>query len=771
MKKKQLLVFIMAGSLAAGMSPVTMAFAEADTQTVTIEDTVAVAAESEEGEAAAEPVQDISDAAADTPVEEPAQAADTPTAEPTQAAADTPAAEPTQAAADTPAAEPAQAADAVVDDGFNSGDTAELTLEEEESATPTPETTGQIILKAADGTQTSYSTLAEAIAAAPVNIGKDGEVTQILVTGTVEISETVVIDQNKNISIAAAADGTTIKRAAGFLGDMFKVKDESTSFQFGTGKEGETVLSLTVTGALDQGDATGSIISVEGGYFGLSDGVTLTGNRTSAPGAAICNSGGSIGLAGGTITGNQSEGIVNEAAEITGGAIYSLGEIRVSGAVIVKDNKDDGLNDNSIVLGGDNACIAAIGQLAETADLQVRRSDAAAGKIIVKVGTDANGTALTTMENILAHVHYLDTTEYTINNQTGALESVTAPVSTMTLTADSISWNKAYEHTVDLTFHTNDAGVGGRYYVTWVKKSDSTPGFEAVKSNYKSSGDIASSASVQLTDVAYDTAIKVVVYAEDSKGLEAVAPLVLTLKAKASTPTETPVTTTPTPTTRATINPSVSESKVTGLEKALEFYPKQMYNFTVTGAGTDNTNPVKGDTKWIPYGWSMSAKNIDTGYQKSWSIGNVNGIKQAKTFRMYIFFQKYIYNGSEWEATGVKEALPTEFKSKAIDFTVTPSGTITPTATAGSGSGSGGYDYDGSGSGDGTDGDDAENHDGTDSDTGSSSATNARTADNSPIATMMMLASLSLVAGGYVIIRKRKKEIYENLWHINNHAF
>ena len=759
MKKKQLLVFIMAGSLAAGMSPVTMAFAEADTQTVTIEDTVAVAAESEEGEAAAEPVQDISDAAADTPVEEPAQAADTPTAEPTQAAADTPAAEPTQAAADTPAAEPAQAADAVVDDGFNSGDTAELTLEEEESATPTPETTGQIILKAADGTQTSYSTLAEAIAAAPVNIGKDGEVTQILVTGTVEISETVVIDQNKNISIAAAADGTTIKRAAGFLGDMFKVKDESTSFQFGTGKEGETVLSLTVTGALAQGDATGSIISVEGGYFGLSDGVTLTGNRTSAPGAAICNSGGSIGLAGGTITGNQSEGIVNEAAEITGGAIYSLGEIRVSGAVIVKDNKDDGLNDNSIVLGGDNACIAAIGQLAETADLQVRRSDAAAGKIIVKVGTDANGTALTTMENILAHVHYLDTTEYTINSQTGALESVTAPVSTMTLTADSISWNKAYEHTVDLTFHTNDAGVGGRYYVTWVKKSDSTPGFEAVKSNYKSSGDIASSASVQLTDVAYDTAIKVVVYAEDSKGLEAVAPLVLTLKAKASTPTEAPVTTTPTPTTRATINPSVSESKVTGLEKALAFYPKQMYNFTVTGAGTDNTNPIKGDTKWIPYGWSMSAKNIDTGYQKSWSIGNVNGIKQAKTFRMYIFFQKYIYNGSEWEATGVKEALPTEFKSKAIDFTVTPSGTITPTATAGSGSG--GYDRNGtdSGDGNGTDGDDAENHDGTDSDTGSTSATNARTADNSPIATMMMLASLSLVAGGYVIVRKRKKEI------------
>ena len=148
---------------------------------------------------------------------------------------------------------------------------------------------------------------------------------------------------------------------------------------------------------------------------------------------------------------------------------------------------------------------------------------------------------------------------------------------------------------VDLTFHTNDAGVGGRYYADLGEALILHLDFEAVKSNYKSSGDIASSASVQLTDVAYDTASKVVVYAENSKGLEAVAPLVLTLKAKASTPTEAPATTTPTPTTRATINPSVSESKVTGLEKALAFYPKQMYNFTVTGAGTDNTNPIKGD--------------------------------------------------------------------------------------------------------------------------------------------------------------------------------
>lgn len=49
-------------------------------------------------------------------------------------------------------------------------------------------------------------------------------------------------------------------------------------------------------------------VSLEKGYFGMSVGVTLTGNRTSAPGSAIYNQGGSIGLGGGTITDNQSEG-------------------------------------------------------------------------------------------------------------------------------------------------------------------------------------------------------------------------------------------------------------------------------------------------------------------------------------------------------------------------------------------------------------------------------------------------------------------------------
>ena len=86
-----------------------------------------------------------------------------------------------------------------------------------------------------------------------------------------------------------------------------------------------------------------------------------------------------------------------------------------------------------------------------------------------------------------------------------------------------------------------------------------------------------------------------------------------------------------------------------------------------------------------------------------------------------------------------------------------PSGTPSGTPSAGSG----GY-YGGGETGEDTDGDggsDAASRDGDDSDTGStSSASNASTAGhNSPIGAMVSLAALSLLAGGYVIVRRRKR--------------
>ncbi len=49
---------------------------------------------------------------------------------------------------------------------------------------------------------------------------------------------------------------------------------------------------------------------------------------------------------------------------------------------------------------------------------------------------------------------------------------------------------------------------------------------------------------------------------------------------------------------REPLKPAVTESIVTGLEKPLKFYPSKFYNFTVTGAGMDNTDPIENDERW-----------------------------------------------------------------------------------------------------------------------------------------------------------------------------
>ena len=46
--------------------------------------------------------------------------------------------------------------------------------------------------------------------------------------------------------------------------------------------------------------------------------------------------------------------------------------------------------------------------------------------------------------------------------------------------------------------------------------------------------------------------------------------------------------------------PDVKDSFVRGLDSPLKFTPNKYYNFTVTGAGTTNSNPGPGDVKWVP---------------------------------------------------------------------------------------------------------------------------------------------------------------------------
>lgn len=737
MKKQQILALIMAGTIVTGMAPAAV-FGETDAPAVSIEGEAAVAAESEEGAVVEETLTEGTDASQteDVPAETPAQE---PTAEPTQAPTDIPAAEPT--------AEPAQEPESNPEEIFEAGNTTEMeSLDEDGTAA---QNAGQIVMKKPDGTQATYGTLAEAIAAADqnVDVADASAVTQIFVTGTVELTETVVIDGQRSISIAAGEAGAVIKRAETLTGDMFKVTGGS-AFQFGSGTDASgNILGLTVDGYSTAPDAGGSIVLVEtNSSFGMNDGVTLSGNRTSMIGAAIRNIGGTVGLSGGTITDNQSLDDVNgaiiysegnAAADATGN--YK-GDILISGNVTISDDADRALVLNN------NGVIRVVGVLGSTTSLRYLVNDPKDGRCVVQA---AEGVVLS---DVLNQVVYIGDAQYTVDAN-GYLKAVTTPVeSTMELkvekaNGEGVKWVTDTE--ASLSFHATELG---KYYVKVIKQTDKMPTFAEVKASVEGREIGIAPTTVPLTNLDSTSDLYVVVYAEDSRGLEAKKNLVLSLKARK---TSTDPTATPTPTTRPALTPKVTESTVTGLEKPLEFYPGKTYSFTVKGAGSDNTDPVKGDVRWVPLYWS-SYKNPSNPSQRQsiGSIGHKTGIKRAATFNMYIFFQKYVYDGTQWQPTDVIESMTYQFKSKAIEFSLSPTGTITPTVTDGNGGGS----Y-GGGDGSGDEVTDPEDHADDSSDTGSSSATNARTADNSPIATMMMLASLSLLAGGYVLVRKRKKEI------------
>ena len=112
--------------------------------------------------------------------------------------------------------------------------------------------------------------------------------------------------------------------------------------------------------------------------------------------------------------------------------------------------------------------------------------------------------------------------------------------------------------------------------------------------------------------------------------------------------------------------PDVRESVVRGLDSPLKFTPNKYYNFTVTGAGTTNSNPGPGDVKWVPVYWSTSPNPTDNRKNTTWRIGSAKGINKAATYNMYIFFQKYVYQKSEWKKTDEVQSAVYQFRSAAL---------------------------------------------------------------------------------------------------------
>ncbi len=287
-----------------------------------------------------------------------------------------------------------------------------------------------------------------------------------------------------------------------------------------------------------------------------------------------------------------------------------------------------------------------------------------------------------------------------------------------------------------VTLRTN---VTGTCYYTWVERGDdgtsSTPKKDAIKNKQAISKD--KNFTIYLNDLDTDKAIDLYFYIKPSKGTESGIKKVKLDQTKRPAKGHTPVT------------PPVTDSIVKGLSTDMEFYPNTFYPFEVIGAGTTNSDPGEGDVKWEPLYWSTSANPEDKDKHSTWKIGSTKGISKGSKFSLYVFFQKWVYTGGKWTETDTISSARYEFGS--VPITITPSAGAGANGANGSG-GQTGSDPNATVTG-------AASETSSNGGNGTTSRNAVSTADNSPIGTMSALAVASILAGGYVIVRRRKKDI------------
>ena len=711
MRRKQLFAILMAGALSMGMAP-SAAFAAADT----------VAAQAEaEGELAAEE-------GTDAPAEDPA-ASETP--------AETPDETPSE---ETPAETPET----------QSADPTEVPAAEEAGS-------GTIVIG-----ETAYATLKEAFAAVPDSTAEANDPTYIKISSEIELGETIDVPANKNIMLVATAEDIKIKRAAGFAGSLFSVSGGTFQIAGGTvnDKDGNAIGtgSITVDGTGDGTTAvTAPMVDVQSGTFGISDGVTLSGNANTSTevngGAVNVASGAAFYLLGGTVTGNTAAqgGAVNavsganvylQGGTVTGntaalgGGIYSESAVNVKGTVSVTENKDQNDAVSNLVLAGEGKINVTGATTGSTIGVQVK--DAKAGVSVVGL---AEGVTDVTLAEVLPQLTYEGQT-FTIGED-GTLVNPAEPTATPTptekpeeeakITPKSCKW-VGYDK-VEIEFYSN---IKGRYQVTWVPKGSSKPDKVTFGGQLINADKLTKYTVEGLQDEAVD--IYVIFMSEKNPDNKTLARFEPNYEKRPSKPEE------PKPEPKT---PAVTESKVQGFENALTFYPGTFYDFRAIGAGTDNADPHEGDVRWVPQYWSMSANPSSKDMHTTWKIGAAKGIyKDAETtYDIYVFFQKEVYSGTEWQAqSGIIESVKYQFKAAPLAQT-----SVTPGVTGSDGT------YGGDGTTEGTS--DLTPTTYADGTSGSASKSAVSTGDESPVGTMMALAAASILAGGYVLVRKRKKEM------------
>lgn len=762
MRRKQLFAIILAGALAAGSAPAAVFAAESDMAAMSEEGVGNAGSEeagSEDGSSDAEaPVTDgadAADAATDTP------AADNTTTDETPAADNT-------GAAETPAAEDPATADTTLPEEVQTQEQTEENKEvdpqEGESTESVEEDTGIVLIDAesqmpatnADGKVVYYKTLQEAVDAVEAYSETNPDATTIRITKPVVLDKTIEIT-GKKVFIQAAAAGVTISRKTegeAFTGTMFSVTGENSQLQlFADGKGDAT---LTVSGKCSEDgvvSATGAIVDVsDNAGFGLNPRVTLKENDYAAGGAAINCNNGKIAFAGGTVTGNTVG---------TKGAVYSNTDVSIKGDTSITGN--DG--DKNIVLDGTAKLVV---KQALTGKSSFSHTGEKAGLEVIKAD---EGVSKDDFTAAVKNISYENSSKYEYSTASDgfsvSLKEVTKVPdkpddSGYTVKYQSGKWDEKDHNTFHATCTATDDCEWAYFWVdssATLQEINAT--YVAMKSKLKFTATSANRTFTVTAKDAPESASKMVVVTRRNTTEKAKAVTINPykkelLKKRAAAASDNNNNNSNTQKARTH---KVTEGTVSGLEGSIKFFPGKVYTFTPKGGGQDDASPyVTGDERWVPAYWTFSLSTEAERHTK-WQISAPKG-QQLKgrgsvTYTMYIYCTKEVYNGKNWEATDVVE--PYKAKFTAVEYTDKELANYLAelSGTPAQDDADGG---DGSGGDGGTDAELTATAAASAKDAGSKSKSAVSTADESPIGTMSVLAALSLLAGGYVVVRKRKKE-------------
>lgn len=121
---------------------------------------------------------------------------------------------------------------------------------------------------------------------------------------------------------------------------------------------------------------------------------------------------------------------------------------------------------------------------------------------------------------------------------------------------------------------------------------------------------------------------------------------------------------------------AASDNKITGIDSNGKYDTNTKITFTAAGAGMDNTNPRKGDTRYQPKSWKITETRTWDGepYTATFCVS-----KPGK-YTLKVTFGQQKYDGSSWKDTGTQsESTVTFTVSQAAVLTATPSPAVTQT--------------------------------------------------------------------------------------------